>query len=545
MGQDPIFFNMLPPEYYYLKSSKYLDLTLKKERLIYRFFEILPGLLAWITLAAVIAFSFLAPIYIAIFIIIFDAYWLVKTVYLSLHLRVAFNQVKSNMKVNWFQRLEQLPGDRYTLKTIDNWQDIYHLVLLPMYKEGPEVIEAALDGLIKSNYPRDKMIVVLAQEERAGKDFNSSVTKSVFPKFEGKFNKLISVEHPGTIAGELAGKGSNIAWAGKYIKREIIDAAQIPYDRIMVSAFDIDTVAYEEYFSRLTYVFLNTPKPLRASYQPVPFYTNNIWEAPSFARVVAFSATFWHTIKQERIESATTFSSHSMPFQVLVDIDFWQTNMVSEDSRIFWQCFLRYDGDYRVEPLYYPVAMDANVSTSFWQTMVNVYKQQRRWGYGAENVPYFLFGFYKNKKVPLFRKLFLEFTVLEGFWSWATNAIIIFFLGWLPVVVGGIEFNKTVLSFNLPLLTRFIMTFAMLGLVTSATLSIFILPPRPPKYGKFKHIWMVLQWVMFPITTIFLGALPGLEAQTRLMFGKYMGFWVTPKFRAKTKTTEIAAETKS
>ena len=81
----------------------------------------------------------------------------------------------------------------------------------------------------------------------------------------------------------------------------------------------------------------------------------------------------------------------------IVNLDFWQTNMVSEDSRIFWQCFLRYDGDYRVVPLFYPVSMDANVAPGVFETFKNVYKQQRRWGYGVENIPYFLFGFWKSE----------------------------------------------------------------------------------------------------------------------------------------------------
>ena len=121
--------------------------------------------------------------------------------------------------------------------------------------------------------------------------------------------------------------------------------------------------------------------------------------------------------------------------------------------------------------------------------------------------------------------------MLERFWSWATNAIMIFILGWLPVIVGGNKLHQTLSSFNLPFITRAIMTFAMLGLITSAILTIFVLPPRPPQYGKKKHAWMVLQWILFPATTILLGSLPGLEAQTRLMFGKYVGFWVTPKSR--------------
>ena len=177
--------------------------------------------------------------------------------------------------------------------------------------------------------------------------------------------------------------------------------------------------------------------------------------------------------------------------------------------------------------------MDANVAPTTSQTLKNIYKQQRRWAYGAENIPYFMFGFSKNKSISVFKKWYYGFMVIEGNHSWATNALLIFVLGWLPVMLGGQEFNRTVLSFNLPYLTRIIMTLSMLGLVSSAVLSIALLPPRPLKYGKFKYFWMLVQWVLFPATTIFLGSIPALEAQTRLMFGKYMGFWVTPKIRKK------------
>ena len=220
-----------------------------------------------------------------------------------------------------------------------------------------------------------------------------------------------------------------------------------------------------------------------------------------------------------------------MSLQALIDVDFWQTNVVSEDSRIFWQCFLRYDGAYRVEPLYYPVSMDANVAETFFQTMVNQYKQQRRWGFGVENVPYFLFGFLQNRKISAMKKWKFGFIIIEGFHSWATNALVIFLFGWLPLYMGGEVFNTTQLAYNLPQITKYIMMFSMLGIVTSVLLTMVILPPRPPEYGKWKYALMILQWPLLFITMIVFGAFPGLDAQTRLMFGRYLGFWVTPKAR--------------
>ena len=258
-----------------------------------------------------------------------------------------------------------------------------------------------------------------------------------------------------------------------------MDKNNIPYENVIVSAFDVDTVAYKQYFSCLTWHFLTVPDPYKVSFQPVPFYNNNIWNAPVLSRVVAGSSTFWQMIQQERPEKLATFSSHSVPFKSLYEIGYWQKNMVSEDSRIFWNLFLAHDGDYSVLPLSYPVSMDANVAPSFWQTVKNVYKQHRRWTYGAENLPYILFGFIKNKKIPFWTKFKISVVQIECFWSLATNPIIIFLLGWLPIILGGDKFNELVLSYNLPILTRNIMVVAMLGLIMSAIIFMTFLPERP------------------------------------------------------------------
>ena len=234
---------------------------------------------------------------------------------------------------------------------------------------------------------------------------------------------------------------------------------------------------------------------------------------------------------QERPEKLLTFSSHSMGFKALVDVDFRQTNIVPDDSRIFWQCYIKYEGNYEVVPIYYPLAMDANVAKSLWQTMKNVYKQQRRWAYGVSDFPYFAFAFWKNKKIPFLKKVFPAVWMMEGHWSWATTSLLIFLLGWLPLVIGGSNFSQSLLSYNLPVFTSRVLTVGMLGLVGSAYFMILMLPPKPPVYKKRKYVFVALEWILVPIIMIFFTSFPSLEAQTRLMIGKYMGFWTTPKVR--------------
>jgi hypothetical protein len=504
---------------FYLNIGRASEITDKKERRLYRMLEILPAFLSWLTLFLVILLSWLLPFWIAIFIIAFDVYWFFKTIFLSLHMRSAFNKMKVNLKRNWLEELDKF-----------EWQDIYHLVILPMYKEPLEVVRATFLSLTKINYPLNKLIVVLAGEERGG-ETALNIAKEIEEEFGNKFFKFLTTRHPAEIAGEIAGKGSNDTWAIKEAKNKIIDELKIPYERIVVSIFDVDTIVHSEFFGCLTYNYLIAEKPLRSSFQPIPLFINNIWHAPAFARIFAFSTTFWQMIQQSRPERLITFSSQSIGFKPLVEIGFWQTNVVSEDSRIFWQCLLNFDGDWQTIPLYFPVYMDANVAETFWQTMRNQYKQIQRWAYGVENNAYFLYGFLKNKKISRNKKWYLGFVMIEGAHSLATNALIIFLLGWLPTIIGRGLFSETLLSYNLPYITRLIMTVAMVGLVFTAIIATNLLPPRPPHYGRFKYVWMILQWLLFPINMILFGSIPALDAQTRLALGKYLGFWNTPKIR--------------
>ena len=73
-------------EKYYLKVGKAGDLK-NKEKIVYRLLEIFPGFVAWLTLLGVVFLSWILPIWAAFFIIAFDVYWVLKTIYLSLHFR--------------------------------------------------------------------------------------------------------------------------------------------------------------------------------------------------------------------------------------------------------------------------------------------------------------------------------------------------------------------------------------------------------------------------------------------------------------------------
>jgi hypothetical protein len=489
---------------------------------MFRFFEVLPGALAWMTLLGLIFLSWRLPTAVAFFIILFDLYWLLKTIYLFFHLRYSFLEMRKNLKINWLKKIQE--------EKIADWEKIYHLVIFPMYREPYELIRQSFLSLLKTNYPKEKIFAVLAVEERGGQK-DLEVALRIQKEFGESFGAFLYTVHPAQIPGELAGKGSNETWAARQVKEKIIDPRGIPYSQVLVSVFDSDTQVGPDYFAILVYKFLTFPNGRHSSFQPIPLYINNFYKTNAFARLIAFSTTFWQLMQQSRKEQLVTFSSHSLPFEALVEVGFWQTNIVSEDSRIFFQCFNYFSGDWQTVPLFYPVYMDAVSGKNFWEAVRNLYRQQRRWAWGVENIPYALTDFIRNKMIPLKKKLSWVYILFEGFYSWAVSSLIIFLFGWLPLMLGGSEFRATVISYNLPRLTGFLMRLSTTGIIISAVLSIVLSAPRLRDFKKYYYVLYCLQWFLLPFVFIIFSSLPALEAQTRLMLGGRLrlGFWKTPK----------------
>ncbi|MDP2933450.1 MAG: glycosyltransferase family 2 protein, partial [bacterium] len=426
---------------------------------------------------------------------------------------------------NEIEKLKQLG---LTRKSVD-YRLLAHAVIVPFVYEPEEVLINSINSYLACNYPKDRMILVLACEERSGKHAER-IAQLIKQHYQGKFWQVLTPFHPDGIEGEAKTKGANISYAAREL-RKLVDSLKIPYENVIVSAFDADTVVNRDYFAQLTYTFLTAPNPTRASYQPIPLYNNNVWDAPAFNRLVAINSSFWQMVESSRSDRLVTFSSHSMSFATLVEVGYWPVDVISEDSQIFWRCFLHYEGDYRTEPLFTTVSLDAVVLGSYFKSLVGQYKQNRRWAWGIVDFPYLLNGFRKHKKLPLWKKFLYSYRLFEGHYFWATAAVVIAVLGWLPLFLGGSRFDNQVFANNLPQVTGTIMTVSTFFLIFFVVLYFTLLPKRPKASSKLNTLAMAAQWIFVPISSILFGAIPAIDAQTRLLLGKYMEFWVTPKVR--------------
>jgi hypothetical protein len=548
-----------------------------KDHAIQRKLEVVPGILTWSTIVGMFAFSFFTPIWVAVFIIAFDVYWIYRTIFITYYSVIAYRRFTEGKKIDWWERCQNISNSKEYLKLLEerienlkqsikessflekrkerkelrkietyhkevleiaqkpedvwDWRKVLHVVLLPTANEPADVIEPAIQAIADSNFPNQQIVILLATEERENEENRLNKVNYLKGKFEGVFKDFLVTTHE-VSDNEMKCKASNATYAAKKLMT-YLDEREIDYKRVIFSNFDCDSVCHPEYFAALTYAYITDPKRLQRSYQPLPMYHNNLWDTNAFVRVIVTSSSFWHMYQSTRTEMVT-FSSHSEPFDTLVKVDFWPLNMISEDSIIYWKCYTYYHGDYEVKPIYLPVSLDAVLANTYWQTIRNQYKQKRRWAYGIENFPVIMRAIWPDKQIKLSKKLGVAFEMLEGHHSWATSAFILAFLGWLPLIIGGQQFNESVLAHNLPFVTRYLMMLAMGGLIVSMFLSFVLLPPRPAKYSKKRYIYMFLQWFLTPVIAPTLGALPAIDSQTRILFKRYFGeFWVTEKIRKK------------
>ncbi len=139
----------------------------------------------------------------------------------------------------------------------------------------------------------------------------------------------------------------------------------------------------------------------------------------------------------------------------------------------------------------------------------------------------------QNKKISLNDKIRHGFKMFEGHISWATWGFLLSFIGWLPAIFARQEYMYSVVSYNAPRVISVIFNLAGLSLAISIFISISLLPRQDRKISFLENVQHALEWLLLPFILTFLSALPALDAQTRLMFGKYMEFWVTDKTRQK------------
>ncbi|HET6924720.1 MAG TPA: glycosyltransferase family 2 protein [Candidatus Saccharimonadales bacterium] len=535
-----------------------IEIPLERERHgWYRFFEILPGLLTWTLLFTPLILSFINVTAAAFFILAYVLIYFTRSIAVDVRAIQGHRMLNQYKKINWNELIADVqagqappadhPRPRWHLNTLMRLQaqpspvdpnQLYHAIIIATVNETKDVLEPTLHAILHSNYDLKRVILVFAYEARAGQEAETRVHE-LLNEYRGHFHHAMAVKHPFGIPDEVIGKGGNVTYAARELQRYLEDQHIDPVN-VVVTTLDSDNRVDKDYLSALSYLYCVAPDPIRASYQPLPMYTNNIWDAPAPMRVIATGNNFFYIVLTQRPHLERNFSAHAQSMRALIDMDFWSVRTVVEDGHHFWRSYFFYDGDYRVYPLTTPIYQDAVLAATYWKTIRAQFIQLRRWTYGASDVAYVASkGFRRGSKVPKFDVIAKWLRLLEGHVSWGGGAIIMLTAGFIPAFINPQSYAAN----ELPLILSRINTVGLLGLLASLYVSMKTLPPRPPRYKRHRSLFMLLQWVYLPVTTICFGSLAALNSQTRLIFKRYLSkFDVTEKAVVKTTGERVSSE---
>lgn len=498
---------------------------------LYRGLEIVPGVVTWFVLLLPVLGSFVAPRPVAIFLIIYILFWLFRAVRITYRLIVGYRQYRRAISEDWLARLHQLP----------NSSRLRHAVVMACYREDPSIIAASIEALVATQYPTERVLFVLAVEARGGSAMTAAARR-LQRRFQGQFAEFLVVVHPDGTPGEVRGKGANITYAGRVLAARLA-AQTIDPANVVVTTLDADNRVHPKYLAYLAHSYLTDPDPLHRSYQPLPLFFNNIWDVPLAIRSISVGSSFWQLTESMRPHRLRNFSAHAQSLAGLLATDFWSVRTIVEDGHQFWRTFFRFHGKHSVAPLFVPIYQDAVLSPrGYLATFRQQYIQKRRWAWGVSDFPYIVTNLIRQPSIGLAGWVQV-LRHLEGHVSWATTSLMLAIVAWSPIYLSSL-FQHTVLGVNYPLLYIQLLRLSLVGLAVTLTISLLMLPPFPR--GRRIGLSVVLEYLtapfLLPITNILFGSLPAIDAQTRLMFGRYLEFRVTEKSASRHDHAELIAK---
>lgn len=482
-----------------------------------RALEFLPGFVSWFLILFPVWGSLVVPEIVAIYIIAFTVYWLYKSLSVAIFSLVGHFRLQASAKFDWL-------GD---LMVFPDWQKVRHIVVIPTYQEPLGTLRRTILALSNQTFPRERLHIIVSFEDREGRPAKDKALE-LAKEFKRTFGTFHTTFHP-DLAGEVKGKSSNSAWAARaVIEPELLGKNIVDQRYATVTSHDADARLHPNYFSALTYSFLDHPQRYSRFWQPAVMFYNNIWKIPAPVRALVTVWNVVHLYLLVRRDRLINFSTYSTSLQLLKSIGYWDTDVIPEDYRVFFKSYFARKGRVSVEPIFLPVTMDAAQSTTFWKTCVNQYEQVKRWAWGVADDQFVIRQAVLIEGIPFWDKTLRVFRLMEDHFLWPVNWFAITIGALMPPLLNPV-FSRTVIGKTLPQVSSGILTLSLLAIVVVLFIDSRHRPARPVAATRLRRWLQPLEILFLPIVGFFFNALPGLDAHTRLMLGRYLEYRVTEK----------------
>jgi len=491
----------------------------KNEKRTQRLFETIPGVLTWAVLLSPLWLGPFVPTAVAFFLTFLSMFWVYRALVHIVGVFIGYRRFKREVEISWHQKVKKLKG----------FDRLKHLIIIPAVNESYGVIEPSLASIANSTYPKEKIFVAFTVEEKHAKRVLADVER-VKEKYGKRLGTVWTFIHPAGLPNEVVGAAANRTWAAKGVIKKIKDQG-LEIKDFVVTTFDADMRLHPRFLARLAYAYLTDPEPDNKFFQTAVYlFDNNLWDVPPLMRIQANSITLavlssW-VFEADRKD---TWSCYSVTLPTLIETGYWDPALGVDDTPFFWRAFFTKEGKFEGRPFYVPVYADAVQAEGWIQTHISQYKQLLRWGWGVVSFPIAMRGFL-TARVPLRLKLAKIYNMFEQYTIWRTVTFLITF-GFFLLTLANPNIRQTSLGYRLPQITGVILTSAFLLLLPLTILRTKITRPMPTTWPLWKKIWAYLEGPLVIINLLTYTFIPYLEAETRLMLGKRLEFWSTPKVR--------------
>jgi len=485
-----------------------------------RALEMVPGTVSWAIIVGPIWLSFSYPWLVAYFVLSFDFYWLCRALWFSGSVIVAYRRIRGVLATDWHARLESLKDP-----SLPDWREYTHLALVPTYTEPLETLRYTVQALAEADWPIERKIcAIITRETDAAGIANVATLREEFGHAFSDFLHILDPLEPGIVVG----KSSAMAFGGRWLYRLLVRERGMDPARLLVTDLDADYRVHPQYFNYLTWMHVTDANRDRQLYQPIPYFHNNIWEAPLLTRLFAAVLTqlqMWRSVLPEKLQS---FGSYSTTLQLVHEVGYWATDAIPEDSRFYWKGYFTYGDQFRAVPLFITIYGDAVRAKTYWRSLAGQYLQARRWAWGVTDLPFVVQNAIAHHEIPLSSRAWRVLNLFGEHINWAIAPFVVVFGATVPLIINP-AFARTTLGQNLPLYASTMLSMALVALLVLIWIEHRIVPRFPPDWGWLRRWGVYLGWIGLPFVGIVFTNLPALDAQTRLLTGRYLEYRVTEK----------------
>ena len=510
-----------------------------------RMLDGIPGFLTWMSLLVSIAAAVAFPRTLLLIAALLGLYSSLRFLIAGVANIRGLRKIARWSRIDWQQRYadEQAAGQHQHALP---WDAVRHIVIIPNYKEPLALLQHTLDILAAQNEAREKLHVVLAME--AGEEESARKAAILVDEYESAFAGLYYTIHPRGLPGEMQCKSANEAWAARWIKRHLVDELGNDIDHICVTTMDADTQWHPRYFDALTYLFATDTQRHNKFWQAPIRYHGKIWQINPLLRIVnAYATALELAYLAASWWRAMPMSSYSLSLSLLHRSGYWDPDVIADEWHMFIKAYFAQDGQVRVEPLMLPFIADATIGDNLLDELVERYQQSLRHAWGSKEVGYMVAKMIDHPEIRFLPSLRLLVRISHDILLASAGWIILTIGSQLPVLLhpqiallqpADLQQRpeailNTLIENVTGDFTWFILLFAGLLVVVLGAVfwyqDVIVRPPRDTRMTPGEFFWTLLSFPMLPVLTLFVVALPTLQAQTRLLLGIPLQFRVSRK----------------